>query len=335
MGVLKAQNMDSIMQRSIHLIESEQYVEAERTLNAAIASGLDSLQLHYELAWCYYSMEDYKKSVEVLSGLTQRADVVADVYQLLGNAYDELGESGKAVDTYEKGLKLFENAGCLFLELGNMKYKIGDYKNALYYYEMGIEKDPMYASNYYRAALVFLSSTEEVWGCMYGEIFMLLEQNTERCKQLSRQLFETYHNEITFNKGKVEVDFNSPTIIYSNSQVRPNRFPENFQAALLAAAKGERVIDLASLNRIRQKFVCSFNQNSSSFDNVLLDYQNKIISNGHFEAYNYWLFGYGNSPQCSQWVKANKQKWDSFLVWLEKNPISINQSTVFSRYKME
>ncbi len=332
---LKAQNMDSVLQKAVKMIDNRQYYNAERCLGAAISSGMDSLPLHYELAWCYYQMQDYKKSIEVLERLTKRADAVADVYQLLGNAYDETGQSGKAVSVYEKGLEGFPDAGCLYLELGNMKYKNGDYKNALYYYEMGIEKDPMYASNYYRAALVFLSSTEEVWGCMYGELFMLLERDTERCKLLSRQLFETYSKEISFNRGNVAVDFNSADIVYSNSQVRPNLFPENFQSAMLSAAKGERFLDLASLNRIRQKFVRSFTQNSSSFDNVLLAYQNNLIANGHFEAYNYWLFGYGNPQQTAQWVKANKQKWDSFLDWFEKNPISINSSDVFSRYKME
>lgn len=332
---LRAQNSDSVLQKAVKLIDNEQYYDAERCLKTAIDQGMDSLYLHYELAWCYYSMQDYEKSISTLESLLNRQDVVADVYQLLGNAFDEIGQSGKAVSIYEQGLDKFENAGCLYLELGNMKYKNGDYKNAIYYYEKGIEHDPMFASNYYRAALVFLSSTEEVWGVMYGELFMLLERDSERCKLLSRQLFETYFQEISFNRGVVSVDFNSPTIAYSNSSVRPNLFPDNFQDAMTNAAKSERHLDLASLNRIRHRFSREFNSNSSSFENVLSKYHDRLISAGHFEAYNYWLFGYGNPNQTAQWVKANKTKWDSFLAWFEKNPISINQNEVFSRYTME
>lgn len=333
--VLKSQNSDSILQKAIKLIDNEQFYDAERCLKSAIDQGVDSLSLHYELAWCYYSMQDYKKSIATLNALLSRADVVADVYQLLGNAYDEIGQSGKAVSTYEEGLDKFEDAGCLYLELGNMKYKNGDYKNALYYYEKGIEHDPDFASNYYRAALIFLSSTEEVWGVMYGELFMLLERDSERCKLLSRQLFDTYFQEITFNRGKVEADFDSPTIAYSNSSVRPNLFPENFRMAIANAAKNERHLDLASLNRIRHRFSSEFSRNSSSFENVLSKYHKKLISSGHFEAYNYWLFGYGNPAQTAQWVKSNKAKWDSFLAWFEKNPISISDDEIFSRYTME
>ena len=55
--VLKAQNNDSILQKAIKLIDSEQYYDAERCLKSAIDNGADSLYLHYELAWCYYSMQ--------------------------------------------------------------------------------------------------------------------------------------------------------------------------------------------------------------------------------------------------------------------------------------
>lgn len=334
-ATLLSQNVDSVLHTAVKLIENEQYYDAERCLKAAVSSGLDSVSVNYELAWCYYCMQDYKKSIEVLERLTGRADATAEVYQLLGNAYDEAGQSGTAVSTYEKGLKRFESAGCLFLELGNMKYKSGDYKNALYYYEKGIEADPMFSSNYYRAALVFFASTEEVWGVMYGELFMLLERDSERCKTFSRKLFEVYADEIIFNRASTEVDFNSPTIVYSNSQVRPNLFPENFQSAILSAAKGERFLDLASLCRIRSRFVKTFYQNSAGFDNVLLQYQNRLIANGHFDAYNYWLFGYANPGETAKWVKQNKTKWDSFLSWMEQNPIEITPSEVFSRYRME
>ena len=331
----KAQSCDSVLQSAIRMMDNARYHDAQRCLTSAISQGMDSLALHYELAWCHYSMQDYKKCISVLEPLLKRDDVLADVYQLLGNAYDEIGQSGKAVSIYEQGLKKFENAGCLYLELGNMKYQNGDYKNALYYYEKGIEADPMFASNYYRAALIFFASTEEVWGVMYGELFMLLERDSERCKSMSRELYKIYSEEISFGRSGAEVDFDSPTIVYSNSSVRPNLFPESFRSAMRAAVRGERILDLASLNRIRQRFAKEFSANSSSFENVLSAYHQELIAQGHFEAYNYWLFGYGDPKQTASWVNANKTKWDSFLAWFEKNPISINPSNVFSRYTME
>ena len=133
----------------------------------------------------------------------------------------------------------------------------------------------------------------------------------------------------------MEADFDSPIIAYSNSSVRPNLFPENFRSAIAVSAKNERHLDLASLNRIRHRFSSEFSRSSSSFENVLSNYHKKLISAGHFEAYNYWLFGYGNPSQCAAWVKANKTKWDSFLAWFEKNPISISADEIFTRYTME
>lgn len=101
------------------------------------------------------------------------------------------------------------------------------------------------------------------------------------------------------------------------------------------AAKGYRFLDLNTLVQIRKKFINEFYANFSDFNNVLFDYHKKIIEAGHFEAYNYWLFAYGNNAQANKWVKENKGKWDSFLKWKKENPIKITQENVFSRYTME
>lgn len=332
---LLAQNMDSIINEAQRLIDAKELYQAEKYLKDVLDNGMDSLAVHYELAWCYYCMQDYRKAAEILESLTQRTDVVADVYQLLGNAYDEMKQSNRAMSVYEKGLERFPDAACLYLERGNISYKNGDFLNALYYYEKGIEAEPEYASNYYRSAMIFLSSTEEVWAVMYGELFMNLEKNSERCKKMSRNLYDTYFSEISLERNKVVVDFNNSIIVYSNSVERPNLFPEAFRQAMTKACKGEKFLDIKTLIRIRTRFIQEFYRSYSEFDNVLFDYHKKLLQSGHFEAYNYWLFAYGNSAEAANWAKANKSKWDSFLKWFEANPINIDRNNIFTRYNME
>ena len=335
-SICLCQKSDSILNNAIYLIDKGELVEAENKIKQAISEGIDTLPLHYELAWIYYIMTDYDKAIETLTPLCQRAEVTPDVYQLLGNAYDEKGQFNSAITQYDKGLKKFPNAGCLYLEKGNISYKNNRYEDAFFYYEKGIESDPEYASNYYRASLLFFASTEMVWGAMYGEIFMNLEQHSqERYKEMSETLYNCYFDQIKFNNRKAEVDFNNPVIVYSNSGERPNLFPESFRSAMTKAAKGYRFLDLNTLVQIRKKFITEFYANFSDFNNVLFDYHKKIIEAGHFEAYNYWLFAYGNNAQANKWVKENKGKWDSFLKWKKENPIKITQENVFSRYTME
>jgi tetratricopeptide (TPR) repeat protein len=331
-----SQQADSVLNKAVMLIDKGELVEAEKEIKKSIAEGIDTLPLHYELAWIYYITKDYDNAIKTLEPLCQRSDVTPDVYQLIGNAYDEKGQFNSAVTQYNKGLEKFPNAGCLYLEKGNIAYKSNRYEDAFFYYEKGIELDPEYPSNYYRASLLFFASTEMVWGAMYGEIFMNLEQHSEaRCKEMSQTLYNCYFDQIKFNSRTPEVDFNNPVIVYSNSEERPNLFPESFRSAMTKACKGYRFLDLNTLVQIRRKFITEFYATHSDFANVLFDYHKKLISEGHFEAYNYWLFAYGNNEQANRWVKQNQTKWNAFLQWKKENPLTITQDNVFSRYTME
>lgn len=317
-------------------MDNKQYYRAEELLQAALElCPSETIKYKYELAWNNYLMKEYKKTIQILDTLSTNEEAPADVFQLLGNAYDELGNQNMALITYDKGLRKYPNAGCLLLEKGNLAYKRSNFIGALEQYENGIEKDPTFSSNYYRAAQIFLSSSEEVWGVMYGEIFVLLEKGGERAVEMSRKLYRTYHSEITFTTRDIRVNFNDPTIVYSNSKTRPNLFPDNYENALAKACQGEKNITLESLIRIRKRFITTFYRESPSFKNVLFDYHKKLIEQGLFDAYNYWLFGYGNTQEAASWIKDNKAEFDKFIKWQETNPLPITKDNVFSRYKME
>jgi tetratricopeptide (TPR) repeat protein len=302
----------------------------------------NNLDFTYELAWGHYCMQEYDKTIKLLTPLTSSKETyknnsmsLADVYQLLGNAYDEKGDRVKAGSVYNEGLSKYPKAGNLYLELGNLKYEDGDYQNALYYYEKGIEIDPKFASNYYRAALVFMKSTEEVWGVMYGEIFMNLEKGSERSKDFSKQLYQTYFSCINLEKGKASVDFNNNIIVYSNSFERPNLFPTMFNKIMTESCNGKRFLDIKTLIQVRKDFINSFYNEEKDFDNILFQYQKKLISMGYFEAYNYWLFAYGNNEEAAKWINAHKGEWNNFNSWFQNNPFPIDSINYFSRYKME
>jgi tetratricopeptide (TPR) repeat protein len=319
----------------VKMVDKGDYVYARTAILEALNDGAELFKYSYELAWCDYQLTDYKAATEVLEPLVNQQEATADFYQLLGNTYDEMGKSGKAVSTYNDGLKRFPNAGCLYLELGNIAYKQENFKDALFYYEKGIEIEPIFASNYYRATQIYLASTEEVWAVMFGEIFMNLEKNTERSKTLSKQLFDIFRNEIILNRNDISVDFYNITIIYSDSYERKNVFPQYYQDAMLKACKGEVFLDLEALTRIRKRFILELYRRTPDFHNVVFNYHKTLIDKGYFEAYNYWLFDYGASEESAKWIRDNRKKFDDFMKWFEQHPMPISKNNLFTRYNME
>lgn len=294
-----------------------------------------NLEQDYELAWKNYLIKDYKTARDILLPYYNRGNAPQDVYQLLGNIYDQLSDRLRAISIYDEGLSKYPKAGCLFLEKGNMEFKDGRYQQALYWYEKGIEAEPMFASNYYCASQVYFLSTEIVWAIMYGELFMLLERETPRCQQMSKDLFEAYFNCINISAKQVSCDFYNTIIVYSDSFERPNLFPTTFNNLMQKACKNEHFVNIASLTRIRQKFLNYIYLYAKDMDNVLFAYHKKLIESSNFEAYNYWLFAYGNSSEAASWIRTNKDKMDKMSKFLKQNPLTLSDSNLFTRYLME
>src|SRR5690606_28824665 len=118
---------------------------------------------------------------------------------------------------YEEGMKIFPNAGNLYLERGNIYLDRGFHDEAIINYELGIKADPMFSSNYYRLALLSLNSDNKFSGLIYGEIFMNLERTSSRTIEMSKLLYDTYKNAITLKDNKVEVSFCKNIVIKVNA----------------------------------------------------------------------------------------------------------------------
>ena len=323
---------------SIKLMDEGKLDESIKLLEEAEKLDPEKFNYPYEKAYSYYLKQDYSKAIEILQTVKEHKNVMPELFQLMGNSYDILEKPEKAFEVYDEGLKKFPKAGMLYLEKGNVYWNKKDYEKALPFYEKGIEENPMFASNYFRAAKIYCNSSEEVWGMIYGEIFINLERNSKRTYEISKLLFDTYKSEIKFTSETTkEVSFSKNTVINVNDLGKDKKFKMPFsmvyEPTLLISITGEKSIDLNSLNNIRQSFLKNyktFGQNKTN-PNVLFDYQNKIAESGNFEAYNYWLLSNGDKENFDKWMIINKEKWDKFVNWFTDNKIKIDDSNKFTK----
>lgn len=322
---------DGHVDRSIELLEEARKLDPK------------SMIYPYEIAFAYYLKKDYKEAIKLLKQLEKHEGVNDLVYQLQGNAHDMDGDAKEAVKTYEKGLTIFPNSGKLYLELGIMGLKSNDFNKALGYFEKGIEVDPTHSSNYYWAAKLFCtSSEEEVWGMIYGEIFMNLERNSKRTAEMSKILYDTYKKEIKINGDSTSVSFSKDNVIYfdgnmdSAESLANLRMPFGvgiYEPTLILSLVGVKEINMQTLSDARARFVDIYfeKEYNQRYPNVLFDYQKKIKDAGHMEAYNYWLLMLGDQYESMNWQMAEQEKWKAFIEWFSENPIQINTENKFLR----
>ncbi len=320
---------------AIKMMESGKIDESVALLKAAMALDPNNIVYPYEIGYAYYLDKKYENTVNILSGLIEKKDADDLVYQLLGNSYDNLQQREKAIEIYELGLKKKPKSGKLYLELGSMYLMKKDYEKAVQYYEKGIAVEPNYASNYYRLAKLFLNSDEEVWGMIYGELFMNLERNTARTAEISKKLYDTYKSEIIFSSDtSFSVSFSKSAIVnISNKKVELPFGVGVYEPTLMMEMLNEKAIDLHSLDRIRRGFVANYfkNKRDKKYPNILFSYQNKVIQAGHFEAYNRWILMKGDEQNSVLWQEENPRKWEDFVAWYNANGLELTDRNKFLR----
>ena len=316
---------------AISLMDNGKLDESIKLLEKAQKLDPDNILFPYEIAYANYLKENYQNAIKILEKLTKRKDVTDLVFQLLGNSYSMSGNKKKALATYDLGLKKFPNAGKLYLEKGTIYYMQKDYNKAISLYEKGIEVEPTFPSNYYRATLLYCNSTEEVWGMIYGEIFMNLERGNKRTEEISKLLFDTYKSEITFeDENSIAVSFSKNLVI---TDINKLPFGIIYEPTLMLALVGEKSIDINSLDRIRTNFLNLYyeQKHNTNYPNVLFDYQKQIEKAGHLEAYNHWLLMKGDEDGFDAWLSENEEKWDKFIEWFSANPLKLSSKNKFYR----
>jgi tetratricopeptide (TPR) repeat protein len=295
----------------------------------------------YEIGYAWAIKKDYPKAIDALKLSLKYPDSNDRCYQMLGNMYDYNGETERALKTYDDGLKKYPNSGRLYLEKGNLYWIQKKYNESLPFYEQGIKADPSFPSNYYRAAILFCNSEEEVWGMIFGEIFINLEPDTKRTGEISKLLYETYKSEIRFTSDtSFTVSFSKNNVI--NLTVNDLKHFDKvklpygsliYEPVMMLSVIGETKIDLASLDRIRDRFITNYysDEKNMKYPNVLFEFQKRVRDAGFLQAYNFWLLSSGDSDAFNTWKEANSDKWSGFVGWMNKNGLVLDENNRFTR----
>lgn len=318
---------------AIKLVDEKKYNEGIAMLKECEKIDPKAYTYPYEIALAYTYQEDYKSAISQLEKIKNHDNIEANYFALLGNNYDYLNNTEQAIKTYDEGLKRFPNSGNLYLEKGVMLEFEKKYSEAVKTYEKGIQVAPSYPSNYYRAANIYLESDNKLAGLIYGEIFLNIERTTERTKEISKKLYDSYKNTVVFKgKGEKEISICKSVSIDISTLEKEKKLPfcmifeKNFVISLLDINE----FSLDNLSSIRRKFLKQyFSKDYKDYPNILLDYQKKMEDNNVFNAYNHYIFQIGDPDAFNIWQKANQAEYDKFVIWYttDENTIPIDQKS--------
>lgn len=327
---------------AIDLMNVGNYDKALTLLLKAYKIHPDRLDYPYEIAYALYHSKLYDGAIEWLVPLKSHPDVSDIVFQLLGNAYDLQGNPDKAIETYKSGLEIFPQSGKLYLESGSIENTRKNYNKAIQYWEAGINAEPNYSSNYYWLAKTFARTEERIWALLYGELFIDLELGTKRTEEISKLLYDNYqlsYKTLTDSTGEFELTKKGFELILEDkkdlSQIKKKGLPFEGTFATVysfSALDFHEKIDMKSIYTARVNFINNwFQKHNENYPNKLFDYQKRMIEEGIFEAYSYWLIRYGELETFNEWYKNNEDQVNQFAIWIQANSIGIKKSDLYNR----
>jgi Tfp pilus assembly protein PilF len=301
---LFAQQQDSNSLRETARAYQQQgdFPNAIVVLNRALQQNPDNLEVLKDLAFTYYLQKDYSKGLETVKPLLERKDADIACYQITGLIYKAIEEKKECEKMYKQGIKRFPESGELYNEYGEMLWAKQD-MDAIKQWEKGIEVDPNYSSNYYNACKFYYFTFEKVWNLLYGEIFVNLESYSKRTPEIKNILAESYKKLFSDVNLQKNQNTKNPFVLAYLTEL-------NKQSAMVSQG-----ITVESLGTLRSKFIVDwFTNNATKFPFRLFDYQQQLLKEGMFDAYNQWIFGAAqNLPAFQAWTSAHADEYNRFI----------------------
>lgn len=311
---------------------NQNFTKARQYFYDAQTGDPEKIKYSYNIGYSFFKEGDYDNAIKQIEPLTRREDVTIDCYRILGNSYDLQGNYPQAVKLLNEGLKKFPEGGELYLDLGIIEYIRDNTGAALNYWEQGIANSPLYADNYFWASKILLNSNLKVWTVIYGEIFLNLERDSEKYKEVSKMVYDAYRailghqvvtdeDQLTFTDKK----FNGMTNALQNIFAQ---LESNYGSVF----SSEEKIPLRYIANMRQQFIYEWNkQYKESYENVFFKFINEINNRGYFTEYSYWLTSAGNPDDFISYQKLNQSNYVKFLNYFAFEKYKPSTSVPFVR----
>lgn len=297
------------------------YANAIMMYSQAVRQAPGEVTLRRDLAYAYYLSGDAKKAKEIIDPVAGSSVADEQTYQLASVIEAKLNNRGKAKKLLNEGLGKFPNSGVLYNSKGNMLNAEKYDKDALVAWNTGIRVDPGFPLNYYSAAKAYYEQDQPVWTLTYGEIFINLEPATTRTTEIKKLMIEGYRKLLSPGKDEKLPDFNASS---GAAAANDRNYVAAYKAAITRSAPAiTEGLNTETLTMLRSRFMLEWMQRyASRYPSTLFTYQDKMMLEGHYDAYNQWLFGASdNSQEFSVWIKQNAKNYVAFENWKKSNPL--------------
>jgi len=331
-----AQQAEAIAKRAARLMDRDMGEAAAVEWKKALNLVPNHIPYLYEYALAHVMMRKYDDALGILRSIYNKPELFDRGYQLMGNVYDFLEDSSSALTYYHAGIEAFPKSGRLHYELGAAAYIRGDVAAATDWWRRGTRVEPKFSTNYFWLAKVMSKTADRFLGVMYAEAFLNLERATNRTKEMSKLVFDTWNASLALGDTLDPINFFGDDLLDVLSPGGPNvmNLPTAFEYSVATSAeplipdngmlKGALTLDEVVDVRVRTARYWRDKGYDKLYRNDVMEWNASLVSKGWIREYLYWLFSYGDVKRMNDYFKANEHRYDTFLAWFGQNQMSFD-----------
>ncbi|MCB0629553.1 MAG: tetratricopeptide repeat protein [Saprospiraceae bacterium] len=198
--------LEELVEEGIAHHDAGNYDQAIASYQKALALDENSALANYEIAMTYMYAKQYQNALKHADKVIKQGDQYAvQAYVTKGNCLDAIGESKKAVKTYNKAINKYGGNYMLYYNLGLTQYNAGDLDKAEQALIQAINDNPGHATSHFVLGHLMHDRRDKVRSLLALHYFLLLEPGTGRSpgayelllKQFGGNVKQTGENEQT------------------------------------------------------------------------------------------------------------------------------------------
>jgi tetratricopeptide (TPR) repeat protein len=310
---------DALMKEGMALHNQGNYAGAIEKYNAVLKTDPENGYANYELAFSLYAS---KKGTDALPYLDKavKADkpkLTVAAYSLIASIYDESHQTSKAIEAYDKAIKIDPDYPQVYYNMGIAYFRNQQYAEAESAAIEAIKHNPKNASSQRLYALVTFHQNKRANALLALCSFILLEPNTPRS-------VEAYNNIQSILKGGVIKNADGSTTV--GVSAKDNKETGTLNTSISLIALSAQTKKLAGVDLLTYELKSTFTMfgeldgkktEKTFFDKFFVEYFYKLAQSDNMPAMAHTVALTVNKEESAKWAKEHTQEINNMATWLQ------------------
>ena len=316
---------NSTIEAGIKLHDAGTFDEAIAKYEEVLKLSPANMTALYELAFSFAANKEYEKSLAAATrGTEYQSELLAMFYDLVGGAYDSMGEPQKAIDAYKKGIQIVPDPGMLYYNMAvTYLESLKNADEARHALEQAVRADPEEADFQVMLGQVFQSNGYATPALLAFSTYLIQQPTGPRAltaygfwRQILRGGLET--------APPPNGQMRTPPSAASPAKTDEGDF-RAFEAAITASqqtviAEMDRGADelppfLAHVNRMMTLLVERPIDRGTFVGSYYLPFFAELKAKNFVEPFVYWAMQRAPVPGVRDWLNAHQTEVREFVTW--------------------